>query len=170
MNGADLAIAIIVLLSMLIGLIRGLLVEVMSIVIWIVATVLAAVLGPSLADWLGGQIDTPSLRIFLGYALLFVGTLLIGALVLWFARKLVQSTGLSGTDRLLGLLFGAARGVALTVLLILIAGLTPMPQDPWWRESRALPLFLPLADAALAMVPERLARYVQLGPAPLATT
>lgn len=168
MNGADWAIAVILLLSMLIGLFRGLLVEIMSIAIWILATVLSALLGPMLADWLGGQIDTPSLRIFLGYALVFVGTLLVGALVLWFAKKLVQSTGLSGTDRLLGLLFGAARGVVLTVLLILIAGLTPMPEDPWWRESRALPVFLPLAEAALAMVPERLARYVRLGPAPLA--
>ncbi|AVP98147.1 colicin V production CvpA [Ahniella affigens] len=170
MNGADLAIAIVVLLSMMIGLFRGLLVEVLSIAIWILATVLSALVGPVLADALGGQIDTPSLRIFLGYALVFVGTLLMGALGLWFAKKLVQTTGLSGTDRLLGLLFGAARGVALTVLLILIAGLTPIPQDRWWRESRALPVFLPLAEAALALVPERLARFVQLGPAPLAPT
>ena len=164
MNGADLAIAAIVLVSMLVGVIRGLLVEVLSIVIWVAASVLTAMFGPRLADLLEAQIDTPSLRIFLGYALIFVGTLLVGALLLWLSRKLVQSTGLSGTDRFLGLVFGAARGVAVCVLLVLVAGLTPMPRDAWWRESHALPWLVLGAETALKAVPERIAAHVQLHP------
>lgn len=167
MNGADLAIAVIVLASMLVGVIRGLVVEVLSIATWLAAGVLSAWFGPTLADAMETQLETASLRVFLAYALVFVGTLLAGALILWLSRKLVEGTGLSGTDRMLGLLFGAVRGVGLCVLLVLVAGLTPMPRDAWWRESRALPWFVTLAEAALRAVPERLAMHVRLHPLPI---
>lgn len=164
MNGADLAIGAIVFISMGIGLFRGFVVEVLSILIWLVAGVVSALLGPTAADMLEPYLQTPSFRIFLAYAFLFIIILLLGALILWATRKLVEGTGLAGTDRLLGAVFGAVRGVGLCVLLVLIAGLTPMPRDAWWQESRALPWFITLADAALRAVPEHVARHVTLHP------
>lgn len=163
MNPADVAIAVIVAISVVIGLVRGLVVEVLSLAIWIAAVALAIALGPQVAEWFGGSIELPSARVALGYAIVFVTVLVAGAIVVYLMRKLVQGTGLSGTDRLLGMVFGVARGAIVVVVLVLLAGFTPMPRDPWWRESRALPLFQALAKAGSRWLPVSLARYVEYG-------
>lgn len=162
MTIADWLIVLTVLASVVIGLVRGFVAEVMALVVWAVALLASALLAPTLTDALASSIETPSGRIFLAYALIFVGTLLVGAIVTWMLRKLVQGTGLSGTDRLLGGVFGIARGAALVVLVVLMLGLTPFPRDAWWRESRLLPQVVVLAERARAWLPERIAAQIRL--------
>jgi membrane protein required for colicin V production len=159
---ADWLIVLVFATSVVIGLIRGLVAEVMALVVWVVALVASALLSPRLIDVLQGSIETPSARIFLAYALIFVGTLLVGAIVTWLLRKLVASTGLSGTDRLFGGVFGVARALVLVVLVVLMLGLTPLPRDAWWRQSRLLPHAVTLAERARAWLPERIAAQIRL--------
>ena len=71
---------------------------------------------------------------------LFISILLLGALVNYLASKLVAKTGLAVTDRMLGVAFGVARGVVIVAILVLFAGLTPMPQDSWWQSSQLIGL------------------------------
>jgi membrane protein required for colicin V production len=158
MNIADITIAIVIVLSVLIGIVRGFIGEVMSIASWIAATVASFAFGGRVADLFGAAIDMPSARAALGYALVFIVVLLAGALVTWLLRKAVQGSGLSGTDRMLGLVFGLVRGALVVVVLVLLAGLTPFPRDAWWRESRALPAFERLATQVLAQLPESVSR------------
>lgn len=162
MNIADIAILMIFALSMLIGLVRGLMVEVLSIVIWVLASVLAYLLGPALAGWFGSQVELNSLRIFLGYGTVFVAVLIVGAVVVFLMKKLIEGTGLTGTDRMLGMLFGAVRGGVLVVILILVVGLTPIPNDAWWQQSRAVALFQPLAEQARAWLPSNVSDKVKM--------
>lgn len=162
MTVADWLIVLTVVTSITIGLIRGFVVEVMALVVWALAVLAAALFAQQLSDALTGSIETPSARIFLSYALIFVGTLLVGAVATWMLRKLVQGTGLSGTDRLLGGVFGIARGAVLVVLVVLMLGLTPFPRDVWWRESRLLPQVVEVAERARAWLPERIATQIRL--------
>jgi membrane protein required for colicin V production len=163
MNVADIAIVVIVAISVVIGLIRGFVVEVLSLGVWIAAVVLAFAFGPEVAGWFGASIELPSARVALGYAAVFFSVLILGAIFVYLMRKLVQGTGLSGTDRVLGMMFGLARGAVVVVVLVLLLGFTPMPRDPWWQESRALPAFQALAGYAARFLPESLARYVEYG-------
>ena len=87
--------------------------------------------------------------------------LLVGALLTYLLGKLVKSTGLSGTDRLLGAVFGALRGVALIILMILVAGFTPLPQDPWWGESVAINGFLPLTEWVAGFLPDSVSELLE---------
>ncbi|MGV8842761.1 MAG: CvpA family protein [Pseudomonas sp.] len=142
----DWAIVAIIAISAVISLKRGFVKEALSLLTWIIAGVVAWMFGGALAEHLSDYIDTPSARVIAACALLFVATLLVGALINFLISELVRVTGLSGTDRLLGMVFGAARGGLLVVLLVGLVSLAPVQQDPWWKQSSLLPQFLMVAD------------------------
>lgn len=102
--------------------------------------------GGSLAHYLEPYIDLPSVRTIAACALLFVVTLMVGGLVNFILAQLIQATGLTGTDRLLGMVFGAARGLFLVVVLVGLLSLAPVEQDTWWQQSSLIPHFLLIAD------------------------
>ncbi|NTX92689.1 MULTISPECIES: CvpA family protein [unclassified Pseudomonas] len=136
----------IVVISSLISLSRGFVKEALSLLTWIVAGAVAWMFGGALAERLAPYIQLPSGRVIAACALLFVVTLLLGALVNFLISELVRVTGMSGTDRVLGMAFGGARGVLLVVLLVGLLSLAPVQQDPWWQQSVLLPHFLLVAD------------------------
>ena len=135
MNWLDLAFLGVIAVSVLIGVIRGFVREVISVAVWVAAFWIALRYGPQLGEQLAPWLVSPMLRLVAGFAGLFILTLLIGALVSYVARALVGRTGLSGTDRMLGIVFGAARGLLLVGVIILGAGLTAVPREAWWQES-----------------------------------
>ncbi len=145
MNGTDWVILAILGLSILIGLWRGLVAELLSLVIWVAAFWVAAAFGPAVAAQLEHVISMPIARIGLGYALCFIAVLIVGALVRFATRRLIWSTGLSGIDRLFGMLFGFVRGALLVTLLVFLVGLTMFTREPWWQQSVLLPQFQGLA-------------------------
>lgn len=142
----DWAIVAIVIVSSLISLKRGFVKEALSLLTWIVAGVVAWMFGGALSIHLTEFISTPSARVIAACALLFVATLLVGALVNFLLGELIRVTGLSGTDRFLGMAFGAARGGLLVVVLVGLLSLAPVQEDLWWRESTLVPHFLMVAD------------------------
>ena len=142
----DWAIIAIIAVSTLISLKRGFVKEALSLLIWIVAGAVAWMFGGSLAQYLESYIQMPSARVIAGCAILFVATLLVGAMLNFLIGELIRVTGLSGTDRFLGMAFGAARGGLLVVVAVGLLSLGPVQQDPWWQESRLIPQFLLVAD------------------------
>lgn len=147
MNWADWTIAAIFALSCVIGLTRGLIREALALVIWICALLVAKIFCEPFASYLIGYIETPSIRLMTAFILLFIGTLLVGAVLSYLMGALIRATGLSGTDRLLGMLFGAARAfIIVMVLLIALPGLLPVTEEVWWRESHFIPHFLRCED------------------------
>jgi len=139
---ADTGIVLIVAISGLISLTRGFVKEAMSLVIWVAAFVVAMTFSDAASVLLVNFIELASLRQLAAWGGLFVGTLLVGAMVNFLLGKIVTSTGLGGTDRTLGLVFGVSRGL-LVVLALVIAmpKAIPLEQDPWWQESRLIPIF-----------------------------
>jgi membrane protein required for colicin V production len=132
---ADWAIIGIISISTIVSLIRGFVKEALSLLCWVVAFVIARSFYTHLATLFDGIISTPSLRLLAAFVLLFVVALIIGALINHLISAIVKSTGLTGTDRMLGMVFGLVRGVILVVVIIALARLTPVKEDPWWSES-----------------------------------
>jgi membrane protein required for colicin V production len=165
MSWPDIAILVVIALSIVIGLWRGFIKEVFALAVWIAALWLAFQFSGVLAERIGETISLPSARTALAFTGIFVVVLLVGALLTYLLGKLVKSTGLSGTDRLLGAVFGAVRGVALVILMILVAGFTPLPADPWWDQSVAIQGFLPLTEWVAGFLPESVAELLEFRPA-----
>lgn len=146
-NWADWAIIAILSLSCAISLVRGFVKEALSVAIWIIAFGVASWFSPKLAPLLAVYIDAISLRQMVAFASLFVATLLVGGAVNYLLSTLIKATGLSGTDRLLGVLFGAIRGFVIIMAIVLyLPKMVPVDQDLWWSESRLIPHFLSFED------------------------
>ncbi len=161
MNWADYCIIGALALSVLMGLWRGFIGEVLALACWVLAFWVAWTFGDKLAAQFT-SITLPSARLLLGYALCFFTVLIAGALVSFLMRKLVAGSGLTGSDRMLGMVFGLVRGLALVTLTVLILGFTPFPHDPWWKQSQLLPGFQNSAQWLSSRLPPEVAQYLDL--------
>ncbi len=160
----DYAIIAVIAISILVGVLRGFITEAFSLLVWAAAFVVAYQFGGDVAAMMENSVSLPSARTAMGFTGVFIAVLLVGGLLNYLLGRLVQSTGLSGTDRLLGGVFGAARGLALVLLALLVGGLTPITQDPWWQESRTIARLMPLVDWAASHLPESVAEHLQFEP------
>jgi membrane protein required for colicin V production len=135
-TGFDYALFAVLGTSTLLGIWRGLMKELLSLVAFGLAFVAAIWWGPSLADigmllW----VKHDYLKLGIAYAAIFIATLLAVGLLNMALAAMLKTTGLSPADRGLGALFGLLRGVLLVLVLVTIAGYTPLPEEPWWKEG-----------------------------------
>jgi membrane protein required for colicin V production len=162
MATVDLIILIVVLVSALIGLARGLMKEVLSLASWLAAFILALYFAPAVGDRLSGQLADESVRLVVAFITIFLATLLAGGLLQWLAGTLIKTTGLSGTDRFLGFLFGSARGV-LACIVTLIALRQFATAGQWWQSSVLVPELLAFEQDVLEILGKAQEWVTQLG-------
>jgi len=160
----DYAVLGIIAVSILVGTLRGFIKEAFSLAVWAAAFLIAFQYSGALAQLLEEQIELPSARTSLAFSGLFLSVLLVGGLITFLIGKLVEKTGLSGTDRLLGGVFGSIRGLVLVLVLMLVAALTPVPQDPWWQQSRTIQSLMPLAEWSSQFLPDYILEHMELAP------
>lgn len=151
----------VILVSGLLSLWRGFVKEALSLITWIAAPVIAILFYEDFAPWFERWVSVPSARLALAFGILLVLVLILGGLVNYLVGQLVSKTGLTGTDRALGIVFGIARGVMVVGVLVLLAGLTQVPQDPWWKESIFLKHFVDLALWMRSFLPTDIAANIQ---------
>lgn len=143
LNWADWTILAIIGVSCVLSLLRGFVKEILSLVSWAAASFVAIAFHERLATIFSKWITTPSIRTVLAFAALFVLTLLIGAIINWLLHQFVIGAGLGAVDRVLGMVFGAARGllIVLALVILLPMALPEMRRDAWWHQARLLPYF-----------------------------
>lgn len=158
----DYAIVAVIALSVLTGLIRGFVKELIALSVWIIAGWLSFMYAKPVSLWLATYIQDTSVRVVVSYVLIIVGTLLAGGLVTSMISFIMHRTGLSGTDRLLGLGFGLVRGVFVVSLLMVVVKLTGMPEDEYRQKSKLYAHFSPVVSWMYQYAPDMMKRVEKL--------
>lgn len=134
----DLAFIGVLVLSAIVGLWRGVVYEVLSLAGWLVAWLCAQAWGHEVAlAWLPSGWSIGMSRT-VGYAVLFVGTLVVWRVLVWLIQQALHASPVAPVDRALGAGFGALRGVLIVLALVMLVGLTPIAAQPLWRASAAV--------------------------------
>ncbi|MDR3056137.1 MAG: CvpA family protein [Zoogloeaceae bacterium] len=151
MTAFDYGVLGIIGLSLSLGLWRGMVGEVVALAAWVLAFLAARAFGAEIGQSLfASSVSDENVRILAGWALVFMLTLVLMALVQMLIRGVIRALGLGFVDRFLGLLFGALRGLLIVLVLVIIGGMTPLPREIWWAEAKLAP---PLEIAVLALQP-----------------
>ena len=161
MNWVDYTILAVIGISVVISLWRGFTKEALSLAGWLIAVWVGLTFADNLQALLTSQISVPSLRLVIAFAILFIATLFLAGLLNHLAVQVIKKTGLSGTDRMIGIFFGVARGCLVVAVLVLLGGLTPIPQDPWWHESQLLHYFQDMAIWIRQFLPVEIAKSIR---------
>jgi membrane protein required for colicin V production len=156
----DYAVLVIITASVVLSVARGFVREVIALCGWVGAFLAAIMLSATVSGWLATSIEEDSIRTVSAFVLVFFATLLAAALLSIAFSRLVRSAGLGVEDRLLGGLFGLARGVLIIMVLVLLAGLTGMPRQQAWANAVLSPPFEALALAMKAWLPSDLSQHI----------
>lgn len=157
MTSFDWAVMAIVALSTLFAFLRGVVREVIALVAWIVGFVAAIAFAPAVGELLPDVAGHPALRYVIAFALILIGTLIIGALVAWALSRVIRAVGLGFVDRFLGGVFGFARGLVVVLAFAVVAGLTDLPRSAWWQNSTFAPPIVAGVEALKPYLPQALA-------------
>lgn len=163
MNVLDYTILVVMGISALVGLLRGFVRETISLLVWIAAFWLAMTYSAAVAGRLAGFIHQPSLRVATAFVALFVLVLLVGVAINYLLASLLKKAGLRISDRILGVIFGLARGGLVVGLVIVLAELTPLVESAGWRESLIIGFLQPMLTHVYKLLPAGLHATVVQG-------
>ena len=157
----DYIVIAVVAASVLLGIWRGVVGEIIALVAWILAFFAARWWGDEVANSVLNAISDPELRLVAAWVLVFIVVLMLMALLRLAIRGLLKALGLSPTDRLLGMIFGVARGLVIVLALVVVGSMTMAAQQKWWVEAY---FSAPLETAVMAgkpWLPEEIAKRIR---------
>ena len=145
MTQVDNLILAVIAISSAFGVRRGFIKEIMSLLSWIAALLVSRVYSVSLASILENLIDNPSVRYVIAFSVLFVIIIMLGTLLNHLMSKLLVVTGLKAIDRLLGAVFGVARGTVIVLVFLFVLNVF-VSESEWWQQSTLIPYGMVLIE------------------------
>jgi membrane protein required for colicin V production len=119
-NWLDAAIVLILFVSIITSVQKGFSREVIGLVAAFVGLILGIWFYGTAGAWLQPYVSSSSIANFLGFLIVFVSVIIVGGLLSWVVSRMLRTVGLSWIDRMLGAAFGIARGLLMSVALVMI--------------------------------------------------
>jgi len=157
----DYLVVFILAASIVISMLRGLMKEILSLVSWIVAFVVANLFGGDFAPLLPHAIPGAALRLIVAFLILFIGVRLLMGLLMMAVDAAINAAGLTLADRGLGGLFGLARGIVIVLAGVMLAGMTDLPKQDFWKHALLSPMAETGARTVAPFLPADITRHVQ---------
>ena len=145
MNEVDTAILVVIVLSCIFGLWTGLVKEVLSLLTWIAALLAARVYSEGLSELFVNVIDNGSVRYATAFVIIFIVIMMLGRILNNQLSELLISTRLKLADRVLGGMFGIARGALIVMLILFISNLF-LSETEQWQQSTLIPYGMAMTE------------------------
>jgi len=157
----DYIVLVVVLLSVLLGWWRGLVYEILSLLSWIISYFVAKSWAAEFVSYMPAVLESDTLKSAAAFMAVFMTTLILCGIAAWALNKLVKSFGLDWrTDGVMGAFFGFFRGLMLVLVLVLLAGLTKLPQSSFWQDALLSKLLQNIALEAKVLLPDDMAKHI----------
>jgi membrane protein required for colicin V production len=160
MTWFDYAVLAIIGISVLLSIMHGLVRELLALASWIVAFLAAQIYATAVAPLLPAAIPDQSLRLLAAFLIVFLVVLLLLTLLAIAVSGLLKKAGLGLVDRALGAVFGLVRGLAIVMVVVLLAGLTTLPRQPVWRHAMSSAPLEALAKVVKVWLPYDLSKHI----------
>ena len=157
----DYAVIAIIGLSVVVSMMRGAVKEMLAILGWIAAFYVAKAYSPLLATFLPEGIPTEALKTLIAFAILLIAVLFLNGLITMAISGVISKVGLGWINRFLGMLFGFAKGLLISCVLVLLAGLTSLPKEQMWTDAVLSEPLEMLVKSALPWLPESVSKHVK---------
>lgn len=157
----DYLVLFVLVCSVVISTLRGLMKEILSLLSWVVSFVVANAYGEALAKLVPDMMPGKTTRLIVAFIALFIGARLLMLLLSMAVDAVIKASGLTLADRGLGGLFGLGRGLVIVLAVVLLCGMTAIPQQPFWREALLSPLAETAARTVKPYLPGDFASHVQ---------
>lgn len=162
LNWLDFLLGAVFLLSILGAIAKGFVAELISLAT-VIAAVVVALLGYQRAGgWFEDLTKSHQVALAAGFLVLFLGVILVGAVVSWIARKVIRTAGLEWFDRFLGSLFGVLRGMLIASVILLVMMSFSIKPDAV-RQSAMAPYVMTGARTIAWVMPYNLRSQFQSG-------
>jgi len=159
-NYIDISIVVIILITALIGLMRGIVWMAVFLATWTAAILLAIKFKDQLAAALPIKLGSEVMQTGLAALLIFLGVLIVGAIINAILHKIIKSVGLGTFDTILGTGLGILLGALAITLLTTLLALTELPKQDAWQQSKLIPKFQEAAAWIKTKIPEDFNQYI----------
>jgi len=155
MNELDVALLAVIAVSVVAGLLKGLVREIISLVGVLVGILLALLLAPSASLTVARWIHHDVAAYAVAWVAIFVATLVLATLIGAALNRVIGFAHLSFANRVLGGLFGLARGMLIALVIVLGLTLFLDQSAPLLADSRVLPRMVWGARLMAPLLPEQ---------------
>jgi membrane protein required for colicin V production len=156
----DYAVLCVLLLSVLLSIFRGAVRELLSLAGWVVAFIAARSLSVDLVPMIPPSIEDESLRMSVAFVAIFLAVLVAMGLIAMLLSALIKTVGLGFIDRMLGSVFGLVRGLLIVLMVVLLAGMTTLPQEPLWQKALLSKTLEKAVGLTLPWIPQELSKRI----------
>ncbi len=145
----------ITLVSAVLAMVRGFSREVLSLVSWAAAAVAAYLFYKPLLPYIKPYISNDTIAMIAAMAVVFLLVLIVVSLITMKIADFIIDSRIGALDRTLGFLFGAARGVLLVVVALLVFNsLVPQNQPGWITNAKSKPMLDSFGQQLRGLLPE----------------
>jgi membrane protein required for colicin V production len=156
----DFVIIAIIATCTLAGLVRGLVGEILSLTFWVLAIWIGLTFNREFSILLTLTLANPGVKVALSFVGLLLITLLSGHIIYILLIDLIRTSHLGFFNRFWAIIFGAIHGTVIVAIVILLAGLSPLPKESWWQNALLIPPFQAFAVFMRDNISSEMASYV----------
>jgi membrane protein required for colicin V production len=162
MSNFDLALMVVFVFFVVLGLYRGFIKESLSLAAWVLAAAAAWMLADRVGALLKPVIAEQTVQVIAGFVLIFLVVFVSTAIAKHYLHQYFMSrVYLKVPNYIFGAVIGGLRGGFVIVLVFLIAGLTSLPAQRWWKQSQLAPHIEPVAMRVAKYLPQDVARHIR---------